>query len=151
MGSVQTNIGYGIDNATYTTSTAGVSYYLADESVGNIVNANPINSLISLVSQECTRRAASYVDLNYLNVVAGGSINLSTLNSLISALETRGHSGVIYAIAAGATITANNFNLLIDKVQAAGAVCLCNCNYCTCNCNYCTCDCDYCTCNCNYS
>jgi len=50
-----------------------------------------------------------------------------------------------------ATILASEINSIIDKVQAAGAVCTCNCNYCTCNCNYCTCNCNYaCTCNCNY-
>jgi len=43
-------------------------------------------------------------------------------------------------------------NAMIDKVVAAGQVCLCNCNYCTCNCNFCTCNCNHaCTCNCNYS
>jgi hypothetical protein len=48
-------------------------------------------------------------------------------------------------------IYASEINSIIDKVQAAGAVCTCNCNYCTCNCNYCTCNCNYaCTCNCNY-
>jgi hypothetical protein len=41
---------------------------------------------------------------------------------------------------------------LCNALNAAGAVCTCNCNYCTCNCNYCTCNCNYaCTCNCNYS
>ena len=50
------------------------------------------------------------------------------------------------------TIKASDINALIKKVNDAGAVCLCNCNYCTCNCNYCTCNCNYaCTCNCNYS
>jgi len=50
-----------------------------------------------------------------------------------------------------AQIKASEINSIIDKVQAAGAVCTCNCNYCTCNCNYCTCNCNYaCTCNCNY-
>ncbi|MDA9954641.1 hypothetical protein N9D61_10125 [Planktomarina sp.] len=48
-------------------------------------------------------------------------------------------------------IKASEINSIIDKLQAAGAVCTCNCNYCTCNCNYCTCNCNYaCTCNCNY-
>jgi hypothetical protein len=50
-----------------------------------------------------------------------------------------------------AKIFASEINSIIDKLQGAGAVCTCNCNYCTCNCNYCTCNCNYaCTCNCNY-
>lgn len=50
-----------------------------------------------------------------------------------------------------AKIFASEINSIIDKIQAAGGVCTCNCNYCTCNCNYCTCNCNYaCTCNCNY-
>jgi hypothetical protein len=52
----------------------------------------------------------------------------------------------------GSTIQATHINLLITGINAAKAVCTCNCNYCTCNCNYCTCNCNYsCTCNCNYS
>jgi hypothetical protein len=52
----------------------------------------------------------------------------------------------------GARITSAIVNALINEINAAGAVCTCNCNYCTCNCNYCTCNCNYsCTCNCNYS
>jgi len=49
-------------------------------------------------------------------------------------------------------IRAQHVNDLILKLNGAGGVCICNCNYCTCNCNYCTCNCNYsCTCNCNYS
>jgi hypothetical protein len=52
----------------------------------------------------------------------------------------------------GNLITAQSVNDLVNEINAAGAVCTCNCNYCTCNCNYCTCNCNYsCTCNCNYS
>lgn len=51
----------------------------------------------------------------------------------------------------GQRISSGIINALIDEINTAGAVCLCNCNYCTCNCNYCTCNCNYsCTCNCNY-
>jgi hypothetical protein len=61
---------------------------------------------------------------------------------------TSGFSGV----AEDGIIYAQNINDLIDKLQGAGQVCICNCNYCTCNCNYCSCNCNYaCTCNCNYS
>lgn len=49
-------------------------------------------------------------------------------------------------------IYAEEINAMIDKVNGAAGVCVCNCDYCTCNCNYCTCNCNYsCTCNCNYS
>ena len=52
----------------------------------------------------------------------------------------------------GNRIYAADINNLINAINSAGAVCMCNCNYCTCNCNYCTCNCNYsCTCNCNYS
>jgi hypothetical protein len=52
----------------------------------------------------------------------------------------------------GSTIRADHINELLNGINAARAVCTCNCNYCTCNCNYCTCNCNYsCTCNCNYS
>jgi hypothetical protein len=52
----------------------------------------------------------------------------------------------------GNKIYAADINNLINAINSAGAVCMCNCNYCTCNCNYCTCNCNYsCTCNCNYS
>ena len=61
---------------------------------------------------------------------------------------TSGFGGV----SANATIYAQDINDLIAKLQGAGQVCICNCNYCTCNCNYCSCNCNYaCTCNCNYS
>jgi len=61
---------------------------------------------------------------------------------------TSGFAGV----AQDGIIYAQNINDLIDKLQGAGQVCICNCNYCTCNCNYCSCNCNYaCTCNCNYS
>lgn len=54
--------------------------------------------------------------------------------------------------AEGVTIYASTLNQLIADINAAGQVCVCNCNYCTCNCNYCVCNCNYrCTCNCNYS
>jgi len=61
---------------------------------------------------------------------------------------TSGFGGV----ATNGTIYAQDINDLINKLQGAGQVCICNCNYCTCNCNYCSCNCNYaCTCNCNYS
>jgi hypothetical protein len=61
---------------------------------------------------------------------------------------TSGFSG----IDANGIIYAQDINSLISKLQGAGQVCICNCNYCTCNCNYCSCNCNYaCTCNCNYS
>ena len=61
---------------------------------------------------------------------------------------TAGFAGV----SATGTMYAQNVNDMITKINAAAAVCMCNCNYCTCNCNYCTCNCNYaCTCHCNYS
>jgi hypothetical protein len=71
-----------------------------------------------------------------------------TVNFVAATAYTTGFQG----IDTDGIIYAQNINDLIDKLQGAGNICICNCNYCTCNCNYCTCNCNYaCTCNCNYS
>jgi hypothetical protein len=53
----------------------------------------------------------------------------------------------------GELIRASDLDYLLDAIEEASRICLCDCNYCTCDCNYCTCDCNYgpaCHCDCNY-
>ena len=79
---------------------------------------------------------------NNTNVQHAAEVDIATTNAPAYTSGIRNLS---------AQIKASEINSIIDKLQGAGAVCTCNCNYCTCNCNYCTCNCNYaCTCNCNY-
>jgi len=81
------------------------------------------------------------------NQVSNADSTPETYTFPVPTAYTSGFSGV----AANGTIYAQDINDLINKLQGAGQVCVCNCNYCTCNCNYCSCNCNYaCTCNCNY-
>ena len=73
-------------------------------------------------------------------------------NAVVYFSQATNPSGWFTGVTIGQEVTAVNLNAMIDKIQGASAMCVCNCNYCTCNCNYCTCNCNYaCTCNCNYS
>ena len=124
----------------------------------------PANSVITSRFQGLIEAA----DLNYLKtavevqgvapnpaaytfVASGGTAerpNLGTAYFPIAPIYYGGFQGVD----PNALIYAEEINAMVDKVNGAGSVCVCNCNYCTCNCNYCTCNCNYsCTCNCNYS
>jgi len=90
------------------------------------------------------------------NVRVPGPVNEQAYNTsgtiAVTTFPTAPVSSGAGNFTAGQKITSGIINALIDEINNAGAVCLCNCNYCTCNCNYCTCNCNYaCTCNCNYS
>ena len=122
-----------------------VTYSIAGVAGGQSVSTAKFQELANVVNSERVRRrgSASYVDLNAMV----GRIDASDLNAMVNALHTApypytpGFAGV----GAGGIIYASHVNDMINKVVAAGAVCLCNCNYCTCNCNW------SCPCNCNYS
>lgn len=122
-----------------------VSYSVADVGVGNIIDNAKWEDLYNKINQERARRGSSAM----ANPGFTGTIQASDMVAL--------HQGINYywtttQASVGGTITSVHINDLIDKLQYAGSICVCNCNYCTCNCNYCTCNCNYsCTCNCNYS
>ena len=160
MGSIQTDVqgNNSGDEATYT---------IADVSVGDQIAAAKFTDIGTKVNQERVRRGSSATTFGFT-----GAINDSEIQALINAIEgpnppstsnnylDSNNDPIAETNAPAYTsgirdltnpIKASEINDIIDKLQAAGQVCTCNCNYCTCNCNYCTCNCNYaCTCNCNY-
>jgi hypothetical protein len=124
----------------------------------------PANSVISSRFQGLIEAA----DLNYLKtavevqgvppnppaftrVGTGGTTERPTIQTVFF-VQAPAFLGGFTGVDPNRDILAEEINAMVDKVNGAGAVCVCNCNYCTCNCNYCTCNCNYsCTCNCNYS
>ena len=124
-----------------------VSYPIGKVSTSSIVTTTKWDELLTYVNQERARRRAGAISSPGFT----GLVTASKLNTLINAIPGT-YAGAISSVSAGTIIMATEFNAVVDKLNAAGSVCLCNCNYCTCNCNYCTCNCNHsCTCNCNYS
>lgn len=138
-----------VDQNIYgTPGSDAVTYSVADVSIGNIIDNAKWSEMFTAVNSERTRR--SYANISDPGFT--GTIQASDLNALKDGINNAGYTSGFSGVSVATTITASHINQMIDKIQAAGAVCLCDCNYCTCNCNYCTCDCNYsCTCNCNYS
>lgn len=170
----QTNI-YG------TNASDAVNYGQIIRVAGNPVTANDYQLIFAAINQERQRRGVGAVpttptpfdglieaqDLNDLKQyveVAGPTPNPPSWTYNAGGAEERppigtsffpvapAFTGGFQGVRAERNIFAAEINSLVQKVNSAGAVCVCNCNYCTCNCNYCTCNCNYsCTCNCNYS
>ena len=91
----------------------------------------------------------SFTDSSYNN---NGTLSITTTGPTAAPFTLPAGGYPLPSPPPGRSITAALANTLTTALNAAGAVCTCNCNYCTCNCNYCTCNCNYaCTCNCNYS
>jgi hypothetical protein len=87
----------------------------------------------------------------YTRTGTGGTTERPTLETVFF-VQAAAFIGGFQGVDPNREILAEEINAMVDKINGAGAVCVCNCNYCTCNCNYCTCNCNYsCTCNCNYS
>ena len=130
-----------------TAGSDAVAYTISDVAANQIIDNAKFNDIGVKVNSERSRRGHAARTYSY-----SGSILLTHINGLKDGIGDAGYTAGFSGVAAGNLIAATNINQMIDKIQAAGAVCLCNCNYCTCNCNYCTCNCNYsCTCNCNYS
>lgn len=122
-----------------------VSYPINDVTVGQVIGSTKWTELFNNINSERARRGHGAIG----NPGFTGVIQASDLNALLGGINYYWSTG---AVNSTYQVTATDINNVIDKIQACGAVCICNCNYCTCNCNYCTCNCNYsCTCNCNYS
>lgn len=141
MGSIETNI--------YGTPEGDEVYYTIDDvTLANLIDDAKWTEIYNVVNSERSRRGYSAIS----NPGFSGIVEASDLNALKEGIDSAGYTSGFTGVTIGAIVTATHINSMIDKVQASGAVCLCNCDYCTCNCNYCTCNCHYsCTCNCNYS
>ena len=123
------------------------TYSISDVYAGLIIDNDKFNDIGVKVNQERSRRGHAARTYSF-----SGIIDDAHINALKQGINDAGYTAGFAGVTAGNVIAATNINQMIDKIQAAGAVCICNCNYCTCNCNYCTCNCNYaCTCNCNYS
>lgn len=122
-----------------------VSYPIGYVGAGGTIEAAKFVELRNNINSERSRRGYGGVpDTGLYDIVEVQDLN--TLSSYINYYWSDGY------VDSSTLISASHINYIIDKINACGAVCLCNCDYCTCNCNYCTCNCDYaCTCNCNYS
>lgn len=143
----------------YTTPLVGKSW---------IIRASQFDAVETDINRERTRTSLSSINIT---TGIGNTVDAVDLNTMITALQGvyaaprynslgtsvvgtvgDGLPSLTSTISVGSLITADKVNALISNLKAAGAVCVCNCNYCSCNCNYCTCNCNYaCTCNCNYS
>ncbi len=160
MGSIVTNVqgNTGGDEAVYT---------IADVAVGGSIQASKFTDIGTKVNQERARRGSTTTSFSFTGAINDGEIQalidaiegpnppatsnnyLDSSNNAIAETDAGPYTGGIRDLTN--PIKASEINDIIDKLQAAGQVCTCNCNYCTCNCNYCTCNCNYaCTCNCNY-
>lgn len=122
-----------------------ISYNIATVAATELVTSAKFNEIATAVNQERSRRGYGATNLSVAD-----QIDAEELNAMVSAIDSAGYTGGFTGVADGDIITNTHINALITKLNNAGAVCICNCNYCTCDCNYCTCDCNYCTCNCNY-
>ena len=162
-----------------TTGTPGTTTYtISNVTAGNTIRSSDFTALATSINAEVVRRnhgspgaaAPGVVTITAAYLNAGGTLITGQTGRAVATNTNPGtvdaqpqidpavafvgytNTGLFNGVTAGNTITAANVNGLIALVKAAGAQCLCNCNYCTCNCNYCTCNCNYaCTCNCNYS
>lgn len=132
-------------NVYGTPESDAVSYPINDVSEGALIGSAKWTELFNNINAERARRGNSAIG----NPGFSGTIQATDLNALLAGINYYWSTG---AVNTTHKVTAADVNAVIDKIQACGAVCVCNCNYCTCNCNYCTCNCNYsCTCNCNYS
>lgn len=121
-------------------------YSIPKVAAQQVISTAKWTALFNDINTERTRRGVEAIPTPGFT----GLVYANKLNSLIDAIPGT-YTGSITSVSVGTLITAEHFNLVIDKLNSAGAAyCNCNCNYCTCNCNYCTCNCNYCTCNCNY-
>ena len=124
-----------------------VSYPISSFYSGDMITAARWNELLSNVNSERARRGYGGIWVGFYD-----PISAPQLNALRDGINSAGYTGGFGGVNPGDVIYASHLNAMIYKIQLAGSVCFCDCNYCTCNCNYCTCDCNYaCTCNCNYS
>jgi hypothetical protein len=140
MGSIETNI---FDNRIFP-----ATYSIGDVSEGAIIDNAKWTDIYNKVNSERSRRGKSSIS----NPGFSGKIQASDLNALVSGINSAGYTSGFSGVSTNIEVDASHINATIDKLQASGALCICNTNYCTCNCNYCTCNCNYsCTCNCNYS
>lgn len=131
-----------------TPESDAVSYPIYDVQSLNIIDDAKWTEIYNTVNAERSRRGYGWIT----NPGFSGSIEAADLNALKNGIDSAGYTAGFSGVAVSTKISASHINSMIDKVQAAGSICLCNCNYCTCNCNYCTCDCNYaCTCDCAYS
>lgn len=122
-----------------------VSYSIGDVPTGGIIYASKWTELYNNINTERARRGHGGIG----NPVFSGNIEVNDFNTLTGGINYYWSDGYVDS---STQINAGHINYLIDKIQAAGAVCVCQCNYCTCQCDYCTCNCNYgCTCYCNYS
>lgn len=150
-----------------------VIYVLSNVAAGQQVTTNKFREVEAAVNQERIRRGSTSAPVVQSRFT--GLIEAADLNFLKNSVEVQGKplnppgyndsnntfqfftqapapTGDFFGVDPNVNIQADDMNNMILKVQNAGSVCVCNCNYCTCNCNYCTCDCNYsCTCQCNYS
>lgn len=140
-------------NVHGTSSSDSKTYAVAKVSTGDLIDANKWNEILSIATEEMSRRG-EYLSVEY--AVTGNLVYTTNYNRFAEICESWGLS--ITRVTTSDLISATQINTMIDSLVSAGNTCLCNCdycacdcNYCTCNCNYCTCDCNYCTCNCNYS
>ena len=142
MGSISISV-YGNPAGDYVGATTGgsniASYSIADVGASTLITKAKWTELLTNVNKERNRRGLSSITVALDNPIASAKLN--ALKDGIQPFYSAGFSGV----SANTIVLASHINSMIDKIQEAGAVCLCNCNYCTCNCNY------TCTCNCNYS
>ena len=124
-----------------------VVYTIADVAVDEEINDLKFIEIGVDVNAERARRGYGAQTYTF-----SAAVDASELNALLNGLSSAGFTLGFAGVGVGTDIDTSDINLTIDQVIAAGAECVCNCNYCTCNCNYCTCNCNYaCTCNCNYS
>ena len=123
-----------------------VTYNIADVARTEIIDDVKFNEIATAVNQERARRGYGPVTFQFVNQIDSEELN-ALVNAISSVYE---EPGSFAGVNDGDIISNTHINLLIDKLQSAGSVCICNCNYCTCDCNYCTCNCNYCPCDCNY-
>ena len=148
------------------------SYSAAFSNPPAVTNADFV-TIFNLVNQERNRRGSGSITINPGQFT--GLISASDLNTMKTNVEVQGvapprqfytddanndqyftradaYTGGFTGVLSDRIIFAQNMVDMLGKINSAGAVCVCNCNYCTCNCNYCTCNCNFsCTCQCNYS
>lgn len=125
---------------------AGVT--ITNTSSGTTISAATFNDIRSAYNVTDDRVNQAYDDWSGANANSPGETALPTKTTWGPIAAPANVPG---SVSSGTAITASVINSLVNSLNAAGAVCTCNCNYCTCNCNYCTCNCNYsCTCNCNY-
>jgi hypothetical protein len=168
QGTFATNaVSYGLSEVN-TSTTISSSFFnsLITNAKSERVRRGKADANISAVSSGTAISATTLNDIrNAYNVTddrvnqawddwSGANANSPTETALPTKTvwgPTAAPSNVPGSVSSGTKITASVINSLVNSLNAAGAVCTCNCNYCTCNCNYCTCNCNYsCTCNCNY-